>query len=103
LYNGIPRLADLLEVSAENLQTVLKKAGLGKLGQHDKLFSFLPSKFDSFLAEFMIQDACKTTPCRVKGLKMKQWFLRLGIQYYGDLRNLGTTGRAPRVQNIRWL
>jgi hypothetical protein len=48
-------------LSAENLQTILKKAGLlGKLGEHDKLFSFLPLKFDSFCAEFMIQDACET-------------------------------------------
>jgi hypothetical protein len=72
LHNGIPSLLDLLEVSAENLQTVLKNAGLGKLGQQDKLFSFLPTKFVSFCAGFMIQDACENTRRRVKGLKMKQ-------------------------------
>ena len=32
LHNGILSLADLLEVSAENLQTLLTKTGLGKLG-----------------------------------------------------------------------
>jgi hypothetical protein len=54
LHNGIPSLADLLEVSAENLQTLLSKAGLGKLAQRDKLFSFHSSKFESFRSEFMI-------------------------------------------------
>jgi hypothetical protein len=37
LHNGIPSLADLLEVSAENLQTLLSKAGLGNWAQRDKL------------------------------------------------------------------
>jgi hypothetical protein len=101
LQTGIPSLADLLEVSPENLQTLFAKAGLGKLGQRDKLFSFQPSKFESFRSEFMIQDACETTRRSVKGMKAKQWFVRLGSQYYGDLSDPGTEGRAPRVQNIR--
>jgi hypothetical protein len=103
LYNGIPSLADLLEVSAENMQMVLKNAGLGKLAKHGTLFSFLPTKFDSFRAAFMIQDACETTRRNVKGLRTKQWFLRLGVQYIGDLCDPGTSGRAPRVKNIRSL
>jgi hypothetical protein len=48
LHKGVPSLADLLEVSAENLQTLLSKDGLEKLGQRDKLFSFQSSKFKSF-------------------------------------------------------
>ena len=32
LHNDIPSLANLLEVSAENLQGLFVKAGLGKLG-----------------------------------------------------------------------
>jgi hypothetical protein len=51
----------------------------------------------------MIQEACETTQQRVKGLNLKQWFLRLGTQCYGDLCNPGTNGPAPRVQNIRSL
>jgi hypothetical protein len=47
LQTGIPSLADLLEVSPENLQTLLTRAGLGKLAPHDKLFSFQPLKFES--------------------------------------------------------
>jgi hypothetical protein len=82
LHNDILSLVDLLEVLAENLQAVLKKAGFGKLRDHDKLFNFLPSKFDNFRAEFMIQDTCETTQRCVKGLKTKQWFIRLGTQYY---------------------
>jgi hypothetical protein len=103
LHKGIPSLADLLEVSAENLQTLLSKAGLGKLGQRDKLFSFQSSKFESFRSQYMIQEACETTQRRAKDLNSKQWFLRLGTQYYGDLCDPGTNGRAPRVQNIRSL
>jgi hypothetical protein len=51
----------------------------------------------------MIQDACEATRRQVKGLKMKQWFVRPGgSQYNGDLCDPGgTKGRAPRVQNIR--
>jgi hypothetical protein len=101
LQNDIPSLADLLEVSAENLQTLFVKAGLGKLGQDNKTYSFQPAKFDSFRSAFMIQDACEATRRQVKGLKTKQWFVRLGSQYYGDLSDPGTKGRAPRVQNIR--
>jgi hypothetical protein len=104
LGNGIPSLADLLEVSADNLRTVLKNhAGLAKLGKDDKSFAFLPSKFDSFRAQYSIQDACETTRRRFNTTKTKQWFLRLGQEFYGDLSNPGTTGRAPRVQNIRSL
>jgi hypothetical protein len=103
LPKGIPSLADLLEVSAENLQTLLSKAGLRKLRQRDKLFSFQSSKFESFRSQFMIQEACETTRRRVKGLNSKQWFLRLGTQYYGELCNPGTNGHPPRVQNIRSL
>jgi hypothetical protein len=103
LQNGIPSLADLLEVSSENLHIIFKNAGLGKLGQRDKMFSFQPSNFESFRSEFMIQNACETTRRSVKGLKSKQWFVRLGTMYYGDLCDPGTNGRAPRVHNIRSL
>jgi hypothetical protein len=66
LHNSILSLADLLEVLAENMQMVLKNAaGLGKLTKHGTLFSFLPTKFDSFCAAFMIQDACEYTRRRV--------------------------------------
>jgi hypothetical protein len=61
LGNEIPSLTDLLEVLAENLRTVLINAGLAKLGKDDKSLTFLPSKFDSFRAQYMIQDACNTT------------------------------------------
>jgi hypothetical protein len=100
LQNGIPSLADLLEVSVENLQTLLSKAGLGKLGQSNKFLRFQSSKFESFPSEFMIQDACEMTQGQVKGLNSKQWFLRLGTKYFGDLCDPGTNGGAPRVQNI---
>jgi hypothetical protein len=103
LKNGIPSLADLLEVSSENLQILLMKAGIGNLRQRDKLFSFHSSKFESFRSEYMLQDACETTRRRVTGLKSKQWFVRLGTKYLGDLADPGIHGRAPRVQNIRSL
>jgi hypothetical protein len=48
LHYGIPSLVDLLEVSAENLETLFMNAGLGKLGQCNKLVSFQPSRFESF-------------------------------------------------------
>jgi hypothetical protein len=51
----------------------------------------------------MLQDACETTRRRVKGLKSKQWFVRLGANYLGDLADPGVKGHAPRVQNIRSL
>ncbi len=101
LHQGIPSLADLLEVSSENLQILLMKAGTGNLGKRDKLFSFQSSKFESFRSSFTIQDACETTQRKVKGMKTKQWFVRLGTQFIGDLSDPGTTGRAPRVKNIR--
>jgi hypothetical protein len=44
----MPSLANLLEVSADNLQTLFVKAGLAKLGQDNKIYSFQPSKFESF-------------------------------------------------------
>jgi hypothetical protein len=96
LHNGIPSLADLLEVSSENLQILLMKAGIGNLGKRDKLFSFQSSKFESFCSEYMLQDACESTRWRVKGLKSKQWFVRLGTKYLGDLADPGINGRAPR-------
>jgi hypothetical protein len=77
------------------------KGGLGKLGRADKSFSFQASQFDSFRAVFMIEENCEVTRCKIKGMKTKQWFVRLGSQYYGDLCDPGTKGRAPRVQNIR--
>jgi hypothetical protein len=51
----------------------------------------------------MLQDACETTRRYVKGLKTKQWFLRIGTQYYSDILDPGMEGRAPRVANIRSL
>jgi hypothetical protein len=103
LGNGIPSLSDLLEVSAENLRTILKNAGLVKFGKDVKSFTFPSSKFDSFRAQYMIQDACDTTRRQMKTTKSKEWFLRLGQEYIGDLSDPGTSGRAPRVQNIRSL
>ncbi len=51
----------------------------------------------------MIQDACDTTRRQMKTTKSKEWFLRLGQEYIGNLSDPGTSGRAPRVQNIRSL
>jgi hypothetical protein len=101
LQNDIPFLPDLLKVSAENLQSLLVKFGFGKSGPNNKLFSFQASKFECFGSTFMIQDACETTQRKVKGMKTKQWFVRLGTHFMGDLSNPGTIGCAPRVKNIR--
>jgi hypothetical protein len=38
---------------------------------------------------------------QIKGDETKQWFVRLGSQFYGDLRDPGTKGWAPLVQNIQ--
>jgi hypothetical protein len=92
LHSQIPRLADLLEVSPENLQHLFVEGGLGKLGRADKSFFFLASQFESFRAAFMMEDNCEVTRCKIKGMKTKQWFVRLGSQYYGDLGVPGTKG-----------
>jgi hypothetical protein len=78
------------------------EAGTGNLGpQRDKLFSLQSSYFKSFCSEYMLQDACETTRQQVKGLKSKQWFVRLGgTHYFGNLADSGVNGCAPRVQNI---
>jgi hypothetical protein len=39
LQNDIPSLVNLLEVSAENLQSLLVKVGMGKFGKVNKLGS----------------------------------------------------------------
>jgi hypothetical protein len=50
----------------------------------------------------MMEENYEVTQCKIKGMKTKQWFVRLGSQYYyGDLSDPGTKGRAPWVQNIR--
>jgi hypothetical protein len=92
LHNEIPSLADPMEVSLENLQTLLVKGGLGKLGRDKELMSFQPSKFESFRSKFSMEDVCETTLQYVKGLKTKQWFVRLGTKYFGDLCVPGTKG-----------
>jgi hypothetical protein len=43
IQSDAPTLADLLDISAENLQTLLVKSGFGKLGPNNKSFSFQPS------------------------------------------------------------
>jgi hypothetical protein len=48
-----------------------------------------------------VQGACETTQRKLRGTKTKEWFVRLGFQCIGDLAEPGTTGRAPRVNNIR--
>jgi hypothetical protein len=53
LLNDTPSLADLMEVSSENLQTHLVKGSLGKLGQDKRLMSFQPSKLESFCSKFL--------------------------------------------------
>jgi hypothetical protein len=90
-------------VSADNPQGLFVKAGLGKLGHNNKFFSFQhASKFESFCSMFMIQDARHTTHSKVKGLKTKQWLIRLGTHYIGDLRHpTGTKGHPPPVKNIQ--
>jgi hypothetical protein len=100
LHNDIPSLADLLEVSAEKLQRFFLEGGLGKLGSDNKLFSFQASKFESFRSMYTIQDACETTQRKLKGMKTKEWFVRLGTQYSGHMCDPGTKGPAPSVQNI---
>jgi hypothetical protein len=47
LHKDIPSLADVLEVSPENLQHLSVNGGLGKLGKDKKLFSHQPSNFKS--------------------------------------------------------
>jgi hypothetical protein len=90
-----------LEVSAENLQSLFSKGGLGKFKTDKKICCFHASKFEIFCSKFMIQDVCETTQCKVKvkGLNTEQWFVRLGTKYYGDLCKPGTKDHAPRVQN----
>jgi hypothetical protein len=101
LHSDIPSLTDLLGVSPENLQHLFVKGGLGKFGRADKLFCFLGSQFESFQAVFMMEENCEVTQCKIKGTKTKLWFVWLGSQFYGALRDPGTKGhRAPRVQNI---
>ena len=78
----IPSLADLLEVSAEKLQHLFVKGGLGKLGGADKSFRFLASQFESFRAVFMLEGNCEVTRCQIKGMKTKQWLVSLGSQCY---------------------
>ena len=74
------RLTGLLGVLAENLQTMLVDIGLGRLVQDKKLFRFQASKFERFCSKFTIQKLCETNQCKVKGTKLKQWFVRLGTQ-----------------------
>jgi hypothetical protein len=97
LHTGISSLANLLEVSSENLQILLMKAGIGNLGQRDKLFSFQSSKFESFRSEYILQDACETTRRQDKGLKSKQWFVRLGTNFQ-HFRFVQDRHMAIRVQ-----
>jgi hypothetical protein len=101
LHNDIPCLAELLKVSAENLESFFMEGGLGKkLGQDKTLFCFQASKFESFRSMFTVQDACETTQRKLKGMKTKEWFVRLGTWHAGDLCDPGTKGRAPSVYNI---
>jgi hypothetical protein len=88
-------------VLAENLLGLFVKAGLGKLGHAKKFLNFHASKSESFCSLFMIQDACQATHRKVKGMRTKQWFIRLGTQSIGDLCHPGTKGCSPRVQNIQ--
>jgi hypothetical protein len=48
-------LADLLEVSPENLHRLFAKGGLERLGKDKKYFTKNAPKFDSFRAAFMIE------------------------------------------------
>ena len=67
LVGEIPSLADLLEVSPDNLQHLFVKGGLGNLGGADKSFCFLASQFESLRAVFMLEDNCEVTRCKIKG------------------------------------
>jgi hypothetical protein len=50
----------------------------------------------------MMEENCEVTQCKVDGMKNKQWFVLLGSsQFYGDLRDPGTKGHAPCVQDIQ--
>jgi hypothetical protein len=101
LHNDVPSLVNLLEVSAENLLGLFVKAGLGKLGHANKFFSFHASKFESLSSLSMIQDECQASHPKVKGMKTKQWFMRLGTHYIGDLCPPSTKGCPPWVQKIQ--
>jgi hypothetical protein len=48
LQNAFPSLADLLEVSAANLESLLVKGGLGKCRKVDKLFKFMLQNLKAF-------------------------------------------------------
>jgi hypothetical protein len=101
VQSDAPTLADLLDISVENPQTLPVKSGFRKLGPNNKSFSFQASKFEVFRSSFAMQGACKTTHGKLKGTKTKEWCVRLGSQHAGDLAEPGTGGRAPRVNNIR--
>jgi hypothetical protein len=62
--------------------------------------NFPPSKFESFHSKFIIEEACETTLQYAKGLETKQWFVRLGTKYFGDLPVPVTKGWALQVKNI---
>jgi hypothetical protein len=81
LHSEIPSLADLLEVSPENLQHLSVKGGLEKLGRADKSFCFLASQFESFRATYMMEENCEVRQCKIKGMKPKEWSVGLGSQY----------------------
>jgi hypothetical protein len=40
----------------------------------------------------MIEENCEVTRYKINGMKTKQWFGRLGSQYYGDLSDPGIAG-----------
>jgi hypothetical protein len=71
LHTDIPCLADLLKISADNLQSFFLEGGFAKLRSDDKLFSFQASKFESFRSMFTIQDACEMTQRKPKGMQTK--------------------------------
>jgi hypothetical protein len=100
LQPDIPSLADLLGVTADNLETLIVKFGLGKSAKHNNLVSFQASKFESFRSAFTIQELCETTQGKVKGRKTKEWFVRLGTNYIGDLAVPGSTKGRARLTNI---
>ena len=67
LDTNIPVLADLPEVSKNNLKNLLVEFGLGKLIPDNKLFSFQVYKLDKSNYTFTIQKLCETTRLKVKG------------------------------------
>ena len=82
IHKNIPNLAGLLDVSQDNVNTLLATSGLASLGNNRNLLFWKNKLWDISLSKHELQDKCELVQCKPTEIPNQHWFIKVGTISY---------------------